>query len=596
MTQIYNTASMLDKNDKISIVIPAHNEEENIPNLFAELIPVLEQHPETKDFELVIVNDNSTDGTPTIINEFAKDDPRIKPVHRTGTPGFGNAIRTGFKNASGDIIIPVMADLSDDPQDIPELVRKIGEGYDIAYGSRFCKGGATVGYPALKMFANRAFNNTVRLMFGIRHRDITNAFKAYRRDVLDAIGIDNLEADGFDLTVEIPLKAHILGFSSAEVPVSWHGRERGEAKLKLSENGHRYGVRLLRMFMIGNLVGLRDLFGTMVKGSWIRLALAAMIGLLLLLGIFSFAGFSEIFEILSNVSLGYVAIACLMILMTFIFRTWRWSVLLRTSGYRVHRDTAFKCIMFGWLLNYLLPARVGDVARGMALKTTEGTPLSISLPTIVIERAMDMLMLSLILMAALYTFASDTSLLLIAVGALVIAVVLVLGLVVVYRCDNIISNRLAGRFESLGKSIFVLKEGLRSMYENPQAISLCLILSVPVWLFEVSSIYFSAKAIHFELLPSLAVISGIVAFIAQAIPTTPAGIGVHEGSITGVLLLFGVGAETGTSIALVDHFARGLVTYVVGMISAVHIGFESRGYFARRNAESNKESSELNND
>lgn len=571
---------------KVSIIVPAHNEEENLRNLLDELIPTLEQHSETENFEIVLVDDNSTDNTSTIIDGFAND-PRIEAVHRTDAPGFGNAIKTGFKNASGNIIIPVMADLSDDPKDIIELVKKIEDGYDIAYGSRFCKGGSTDGYPVPKMLANRAFNNTVRLMFGIRHRDITNAFKAYRRGVLDAIGIDNLEANGFDLTVEIPLKAHILGFRSAEVPVSWHGRKRGEAKLKLSENGHRYGLRLLRMFMIGNLVGLRDLFGAMAKGSWTRIVLAAMVGFLLLAGVFSFAGFSEIFEIISNVSLGYVAIACLMILMTFVFRTWRWSVLLRTSGYRVHRDTVFKCIMFGWLLNYLLPARVGDVARGMALKTTEGTPLSISLPTIVIERAMDMLTLSLILMAALYTFASDASLLLIAVGALVIAVVLVLGLVVVYRCDNIISNRLAGRFESLGKSILVLKEGLYRMYENPQAISLCLILSVPVWLFEISSIYFSAKAIHFELLPSLAVISGVVAFIAQAIPTTPAGIGVHEGSITGALLLFGVAAETGTSIALVDHFARGLVTYVVGMISAVHIGFESRGYFARRNAESN---------
>ena len=577
---------------KVSIIVPAHNEEDNLHNLLDELIPVLEQHAETEDFEIILVDDNSADNTPAIIDNFAANDTRIKAVHRTDTPGFGNAIKTGLKNVSGDIIIPVMADLSDDPQDIPELVRKIEEGYDVAYGSRFCKGGSTDGYPVPKMLANRAFNNTVRLMFGIRHRDITNAFKAYRREVLDAIGIDNLEANGFDLTVEIPLKAHILGFRSAEVPVSWHGRERGEAKLKLSENGHRYGLRMLKMFVIGNLVGLRDLFGTMVKGSWIRLVVAALIGLLLLLGIFSFAGFSEIFEILSNVSLEYVAIACIMILMTFIFRTWRWSVLLRTSGYRVHRDTAFKCIMFGWLLNYLLPARVGDVARGMALKTTEGTPLSISLPTIVIERAMDMLTLSLILMAALYTFASDASLLLVAAGALVIAVVLVLGLVVVYRCDRIISGRLAGRFESLGKSILVLKEGLYRMYENPQAISLCLILSAPVWFFEVSSIYFSAKAIHFELLPSLAVISGVVAFIAQAIPTTPAGIGVHEGSITGVLLLFGVAAETGTSIALVDHFARGLVTYVVGMISAVHIGFESRGYFARRNAESNHVSEE----
>lgn len=564
---------------KISIIIPAHNEEDNIQNLVGTLVPVLEEHAETQDFELVFVDDNSTDMTPKIIDGLAKKDLRIKAVHRTGTPGFGNAIKTGFKNATGDVVIPLMADLSDDPYDIPKLVGKIEEGYDIAYGSRFCDGGSTDGYPPTKMLANRVFNNLVRLLFGIRHKDITNAFKAYRREVLDSIGIDNLAANGFDLTVEIPLKAHILGFSSAEVPVSWHGRKRGEAKLKLSENGHRYGMRLLKIFVTGSLIGLRDIFGAAVRGSPVKILLAVIFGILLLAGVFSFAGFSQVFDIVSNVSLKYVAIACIMILITFILRTWRWNVLLRTSGYQAHRDTAFKCIMFGFLLNYLLPARIGDVARGLALKTTNDTPLGISLSTIVIERAMDMFTLAFILLTAIFIVAGVAPLAWIAVGALVVAVGLVLGLFSVYKYDHVILEHLGGRFGMLRKSIPVLKTGLRNIYENPQAIILCLFLSMPVWFFEISGLYFSAKALHFELIPSLAMISGVVAFIAQAIPTTPAGIGVHEGSIAGVLMLFDVDVSTGTAIALVDHFVRVLVIFVVGMISAVHIGFESRKYF-----------------
>jgi uncharacterized protein (TIRG00374 family) len=561
---------------KISIVVPAHNEEGNLYNLLDKLVPALEQNAETKNFELVIVDDNSTDQTSTIIDKFAEKDSRIKVVHRKDTPGFGNAVKTGFKSATGDIIIPVMADLSDDPYYIPKLVRKIEEGYDIAYGSRFCKGGSTDGYPVPKLIANRAFNNIVGLLFGMQHKDITNAFKAYRKEVLDSIG--DLEASGFDLTVEIPLKAHILGFSSAEVPVSWHGRERGEAKLKLSENGHKYGMRLLNMFIIGNLVSLRDLFGTVAKGSWTRLFLATIVGLLLLGGIFSFSGYSDIFKLLSKVSLVYVAIACIMIFMTFILRTWRWNVLLRTSGYRVRSDITFKSIMFGWLLNYLLPARIGDVARGMALKTTIGTPLSISLSTIVVERAMDMLILALILTASIMIVGGG-KLLWIAAGASIMAIGLILGLMMIYRYDNAILKRLNGRFKSFGESIPTLKLGLNGLYRNPQAIVLCLILSVPVWLFEVSSIYFSSKSIGFELDPMLSILSGMVAFVAQSIPTTPAGIGVHEGTITGVLLLFGINASTGMSIALVDHFSRGIVTYVFGTVSAIHLGFESRVYF-----------------
>jgi uncharacterized protein (TIRG00374 family) len=564
---------------KISIIVPAHNEEENLHNLISELIPALEQDTQTQDFELVLVNDNSIDRTPAIIGELAKKDSRIRAVHRKETPGFGNAIKAGFRNATGDVIIPVMADLSDDPNDIPKLVRKIGEGYDIAYGSRFCEGGSTDGYPFFKMLANRAFNNTVRLLFGIRHKDITNAFKAYRKEVLDAIGIDNIEANGFDITVEIPLKAHILGFRSAEVPVSWHGRKRGEAKLKLSENGHRYGMRLLRMFVIGSLAGLHDLFRAVVKGSALGLVLASFAGISLLIGVFYFAGFSLVFGLLSNVSLEYVAFAVIMILMTFILRTWRWSVLLRTSGFRVERDIAFKSIMFGWLLNYLLPARIGDVARGIALRTTGGTPLGISLSTIVIERAMDMLTLALILVATFFFVAGSAPLLWIGVDAIVVTISLVLGLIALYKYDRLILSRMGSRFEVLEKSIPVLKAGLRSIYENPLALILCIVLSLPIWIFEASSIYFSAKALHFELLPSLSILSGIAAFIAQTIPTTPAAIGVHEGSIMGVLMLFGIDAGTGTAIALVDHFVRMSIIYVIGMISAVHIGFESRNYF-----------------
>ncbi len=574
---------MSSKKNKLSIVIPAYNEEDNLPYLFEKLIPALEQYSETSNFELVVVNDNSKDHTGEVIETFSKKDPRIKPVHRTTAPGFGNAIKTGFENASGDIIIPMMADLSDDPHDVLKLVGKINEGYDIAYGSRFCKGGSTEGYPRMKMLANRAFNNLVCIMFGIRHKDVTNAFKAYRKEVLNAIGIENIEANGFDLTVEIPLKAHILGFKSAEVPVTWHGRKRGEAKLKLSENGHRYGSRLLNMFFLGNIVGLRDLFGSITKGSQQNFLIATFIGLFLFAVIFSLSGFSNIYKILSNVSFGYFGVACFMVLITFLFRTWRWSVLLRTTGYAIPIDTIFKCIMFSWLVNYILPARIGDFARGMALKTTEKTPLSVSLPTILVERAMDLITLAMMLGVTLYFFARDSPLFSIGFSAFLIGVSLIILLLLVSKYDYIILQKFETRFHFLKETLPILKEGMNNLYKNPQAILLCFMLSIPVWFFEISSIFYSARAIHFKLGFTLATLAGISAFVAQSLPSTPAGIGVHEGTIAGVLMYFGINTSFGTSIALVDHFARGLVTYVVGSVSAIHISLNSREYFSGLN-------------
>ncbi|MCK4499994.1 flippase-like domain-containing protein, partial [Candidatus Babeliales bacterium] len=523
-----------------------------------------------------LVNDNSIDNTPFIIDDFARNNSCIKAVHRTDTPGFGNAIKTGFKHATGDVIIPVMGDLSDDPRDIPKLVKKIEEGYDVVYGSRFIEGGTIDVYPTAKMFANRLFNNVVRLLFGMRQKDVTNAFKAYRKEVLDEIG--DIEASGFDLTVEIPMKAHILGFKSTEVPVAWHGRERGEANLKLSKNASLYGKRLLKMFVWGNLVSLRDLFGAVVRGSWIGVLLAILLGLFILAGLFTISGFSEIFGIIKNISFFWFLLSCGAIFSTFIIRTWRWSVLLRTAGYVFPRDMIFKCIMFGWLLNYLLPARVGDVARAVALKTTERAPLGMSLSTIVLERAIDMVTLAFLLGISTALFFPEKFLMLevIAIG---IALALILLLFLIYKFDYLIVNKLKNRFSSIKESVHLLKQGLDELYKNPEAIALCLLLSIPIWLFEISSIYFASKAINFNLSFPFATVSGIAAFIAQVLPLTPAGIGIHEGSITGVLALFGISTEIGTSIALVDHFARGIIIYTFGLISAIHIGFASREYF-----------------
>jgi len=244
--------------------------------------------------------------------------------------------------------------------------------------------------------------------------------------------------------------------------------------------------------------------------------------------------------------------------------------------------------MFGWLLNYLLPARVGDIARGVALKTTEGKPLGMSLSTIVLERAFDMLTLAFLLVLPVILF-YQKHLLWLEVLSIGVAVALIFALFIIYKFESHIVGVLK-KFSSkknnytldttkIERSIRLLKEGLDEVRGNTVAIALCFALSVLIWLFEISSIFFAAKAIGFDIPFLFATVSGVAAFITQALPVTPAGIGVHEASITGILALFGISTSVGVSIALVDHFARGLIIYILGLISAVHIGFASREYF-----------------
>jgi len=181
---------------KISVVIPGHNEEGNIEKCVSEIKKALKG----EDYELVLVNDCSTDKTGKIMNELAKKDKRIKVVHRKGKKGFGRAVKAGYKKASGDYIALVMADLSDDPKDLKRMIRETKKGYDVIVGNRFTKKSKVIGYPKVKLIANRMFNNLLALMFRMPYKDISNAFKMYKKEVIKG---EKFEADGFDITIEV---------------------------------------------------------------------------------------------------------------------------------------------------------------------------------------------------------------------------------------------------------------------------------------------------------------------------------------------------------------------------------------------------------
>lgn len=251
------------------------------------------------------------------------------------------------------------------------------------------------------------------------------------------------------------------------------------------------------------------------------------------------------------------------------------------------RDTLFKSLMFGYLLNYFLPARAGDLARGAVLKTTEKIPMSISLPTIVIERAMDMFTLAVLLGLSAVLLSKSSTVITLAGISFAIAVLLILLLFLASKFDLLISRKLGKRIPAISGFLATMKEGIGKMFDNPSAMILSLVISLPVWFFEISGTYLAARAIEYPISFSLATVAGITAFISQTIPVTPAGIGVYEGTMAGVFGLFGVPLSIGISLALVDHFVRASVTLIFGMIATVHLGFASRAYFVNR--EKNKE-------
>lgn len=230
----------------VSVVIPAHNEvgavEETVRALDARL------SAEAIDHEIVVVDDHSSDGTGDLVRKLERDIAAVRLVTNTGAGGFGHAVRAGLDAYTGDAVVVYMADASDDPGDVVRYVRTMeGRDVDCVFGSRFVRGSRIIDYPQTKLLFNRAANTVIRLLFGLRYNDISNAFKLYRREAVD--GMAPLLSHHFNLTVEMPLKAIVRGYTYAVVPISWTNRKEGVSKFRIQEMGSRYLFIVLYCFL-----------------------------------------------------------------------------------------------------------------------------------------------------------------------------------------------------------------------------------------------------------------------------------------------------------------------------------------------------------
>jgi dolichol-phosphate mannosyltransferase len=223
---------------KLSIVIPAYNEALNLPDTLHALYAALQTNGIAH--ELLVINDNSKDDTQQVIETLQHTIPTLRtlfnpPPHN----GFGYAIRKGLENYSGDCVAIVMADLSDDPDDVVKFYKAlVNDKVDCVFGSRWIKGATVSDYPKNKLYLNRFVNNMLGFVFGIKYNDCTNAFKMYSRPAME--GLKPFLSPHFNLTVELPLKAIVRGYTYTILPNSWRNRKHGTSNLKIREMGSRY--------------------------------------------------------------------------------------------------------------------------------------------------------------------------------------------------------------------------------------------------------------------------------------------------------------------------------------------------------------------
>jgi dolichol-phosphate mannosyltransferase len=230
---------------RLSVVIPAHNEAGSIARTLNQTAAALDEAG--IDYELLVVDDASSDETVAVVEALAENSPEIRCLQSCYPRGFGFAVRYGLDNFEGDAVCVMMADASDSPADLVSYYRLLERGYDCAFGSRFLRDSHVSGYPRFKLVLNRAANTFIRLVFRHGYNDTTNAFKAYRREVIETV--QPLLSNHFNLTVELPLKAIVRGHSYGVVPISWTNRDEGVSKLKLQEMGSRYLFIVLYVFL-----------------------------------------------------------------------------------------------------------------------------------------------------------------------------------------------------------------------------------------------------------------------------------------------------------------------------------------------------------
>jgi dolichol-phosphate mannosyltransferase len=228
----------------LSVVIPARNESANLEPTILEIVSTLDEA--AIPFEIIIVNDGGDKATQIVAEQLALKRSEVRVIPGDRVSGFGRTVRAGLASARGDIIAIVMADRSDNPADLVRYYQKIEEGFDCVFGSRFRKGSRVTNYPWVKLIANRIGNKLIQLLFWTRFNDLSNAFKAYRREVILDCG--PYSSSHFNLTIEMSLSALIRQYHIAEIPIDWRGRTWGASSLSLRQMGRRYLSVLLKLF------------------------------------------------------------------------------------------------------------------------------------------------------------------------------------------------------------------------------------------------------------------------------------------------------------------------------------------------------------
>lgn len=233
---------------KVFVVVPTYNESDNIVALIEKILA------QRDDIHVLVVDDNSPDGTGDIVARMSSDNPRIHVLHRSGKMGLGSAYCDGFRVAlrdGADFIIEMDADFSHDPATIPALLAATDK-YDVVVGSRYLNGVSVVNWPIRRLMLSYFASVYTRFVTGLALRDCTSGFKCFRRRVIESVDLDTIRSDGYSFQIEMNYRCVERGFRVGEIPIIFIDRHAGSSKM--SKKIVREAVLMVWKLKLGSLV------------------------------------------------------------------------------------------------------------------------------------------------------------------------------------------------------------------------------------------------------------------------------------------------------------------------------------------------------
>ncbi|MCS7131024.1 MAG: lysylphosphatidylglycerol synthase domain-containing protein [Archaeoglobaceae archaeon] len=512
---------------RVSIVLPAYNEAKRLRSA----VEKIEEYAKNLgyDYEILIAEDGSTDGTDKIAKEIAEKNARVKHLHSDERLGRGRALMNAFKHSSGNIVVYMDVDLSTDLRHLKELVSAISEGYDVATGSRLMKE-SRAKRPLKRDLASKAYNFLVRFLLGSKIHDHQCGFKAFRKSVILEIGSQAKDTHWFWDT-EVLVLAQKKGYKVKEIPVIWeHG---GETKVRFKKDVLYMFFQIMRM-LSEELAKSRKFFTFATA-----LAIAILLFLILATGIQSFI------ESLSLIRLDLLALASIFYAFSFLVRGFRFRYVIKKLGEKTSTGFSSLAVSIGQTVNVITPIRLGDLARAYVFKRS-GVSYTCSLGGVAVERFFDILSVAIIAFLASFYLGTNNLEPIYAIG---FALLIILAIALLSRMQNFV-----GRIMERAK-----------MAMNPSDGAIIFVLSCLVWLFDISVCYLLALSfggINFFAIALAVAIGNIV----KAIPITPGGIGTYELALTAIIGFYQPYSIAFT-LAFVDHALKNSVTVVLGLIA-----------------------------